>query len=111
MMEKGCNTCKYEAPYTIVVGRDEFPPCVLCRYSSDFSEWKPKTQTNADRIRAMTDEEFAEWLVTVEVRILQVQPFLERPAMKADWLDWLKQEVQTNDNARIKALPVLWERN
>lgn len=43
----------------------------------------PHTQTNADRIRSMTDEELADWLV-----------------MNGDgsdyqtWLDWLREEVK-----------------
>lgn len=39
--------------------------CTICRYKSDGvpSEWKPKVFTNADRIRAMSDEELAEFLV------------------------------------------------
>lgn len=50
-------------------------------------------KTNADRIRGMSDGELAEWLVFVEQRILERQPILERPALFADWLDWLKEEV------------------
>ena len=37
-------------------------------------------KTNADRIRAMTDEELAEWL--------------EAHCYQYGWLDWLKQEVE-----------------
>lgn len=39
--------------------------------------------TNADRIRAMTDEELAEWLDNNTYRF---------PIYK-DWLDWLRQEA------------------
>lgn len=46
-------------------------------------------KTKADRIRAMSDEKLAEWLTVIELRILQRQPMLERPALKADWLAWL----------------------
>ena len=38
--------------------------------------------TNADRIRAMTDEELAEFLLWVEWN-----------TVKPHWSDWLKQEV------------------
>lgn len=44
--------------------------------------------TNADRIRAMTDEELAEWLDNNTYRF---------PIYK-DWLGWLKQEVSDADN-------------
>lgn len=41
---------------------------------------KEKRMTNADRIRAMTDEELAEWL--------------EAHCYQYGWLDWLKQEAK-----------------
>ena len=50
--------------------------------------------TNADRIRAMTDEALAEWLIVVEKAILYHQPTLDLAALRKDWLDWLKQEVE-----------------
>lgn len=53
--------------------------------------------TNADKIRAKTDEQLAEWLTFVENRILEMQPMLERAALEADWLEWLKEEV-ANDS-------------
>lgn len=49
--------------------------------------------TNADRIRQMTDDQLGEWLTFVENRILEMQPMLERAALKADWLEWLKEDV------------------
>ena len=57
-----------------------------------------KQQTNADRIRAMTDEKLAEWLVMVERRL--IVNALSKPSnytdkqLKADWLDWLKEEAK-----------------
>jgi hypothetical protein len=45
--------------------------------------YKPK-RTNADRIRAMTDEELAEWLAKND-------PECDPPEW---WLDWLKQKVE-----------------
>lgn len=55
-------------------------------------------QTNSDRIRAMSDEELAEWLVMVGQRIIEINPMLERPALYADWLNWLKAPVEEGDN-------------
>ena len=54
-------------------------------------------QTNADRIRSMSDEELAEWLW---FKTGQCPPFDRCPqpdretpcVMKECWLDWLKQE-------------------
>lgn len=44
---------------------------------------KMQKKTNADRIRAMTDEELAEYLCRVE----------NADSYAFDWLYWLKQEV------------------
>jgi hypothetical protein len=47
-----------------------------------------KPQTNADRIRAMTDEELAEWLESLTTS--SGWTFL---LFGKSWLDWLKQEA------------------
>jgi flagellar basal body rod protein FlgC len=47
----------------------------------------PKPQTNADRIRAMSDEELAEWL-----NERQAKTWYYGTWSKDAWLDWLKQE-------------------
>lgn len=61
-------------------------------------DWK---KTNADRIRAMTDEELAEWFIKIQDDVADyydgghaVAP--ELPTMKNSWLDWLKQEAVSN---------------
>lgn len=48
--------------------------------------------TNADRIRAMTDEELAEYLDGVCHDLWQM--FVKDPQKM--WLDWLKQEVKND---------------
>lgn len=60
-------------------------------------------QTNADRIRAMTDEELADFINDTEYG------FIDRPGMcdvcdhhrikdcKNCWLDWLKSPVEVNN--------------
>lgn len=53
-----------------------------------------KALTNADSIRSMTDEELAKWFVNLEVKILNIQPMLERPALEKDWLEWLQKECE-----------------
>lgn len=45
---------------------------------------KPPKQTNADRIRSMTDEELAYFMANIE------------PCRESAWLDWLKQEAMIN---------------
>lgn len=49
--------------------------------------------TNADKIRTKTDKQLAEWLTFVESRILEMKPMLEKEALEADWLEWLKEDV------------------
>ena len=47
--------------------------------------------TNADRIRAMTDEELAEWIFNT---LWSYDAICEK--RKKDWLDWLKEEAVDN---------------
>ena len=47
-------------------------------------------KTNADRIRAMSDEELAGWLADHPV----VSEYDENNPQHKGWLDWLKQEVK-----------------
>ena len=44
---------------------------------------------NIDRIRAMPDEELADFLYEVETQYIPINLSVEN-----DWLDWLKQEVE-----------------
>lgn len=57
-------------------------------------------RTNADRIRAMTDEELAEWLDNVcksaydEGYTKDSEPLMSPyPSIASEWHTWLKQEV------------------
>lgn len=59
----------------------------------------PKPITNADRIRAMTDEELAEWFHRIQYDVSDYycgghscEPTL--PTGKESWLGWLKQEAK-----------------
>ena len=60
-MGKRCGNC---ANGTWLKGKDALPEvCLECKYvHAEPSKWKEKVQTNADRIRAMSDEELAEFL-------------------------------------------------
>ena len=51
----------------------------------NYEEAKPKPITNADRIRAMTDEELADWLFGA---------WHQSWYTRQEWLDWLKQEAE-----------------
>lgn len=46
-----------------------------------------------EMIRGFTDEELADWLAGLCYRIFEMNPWLEWPAGKQTWLDWLKQEA------------------
>lgn len=56
------------------------PPEIIC------SSFKPRTLTNADRIRAMTDDELAEWLCDIAGWLPNYEGKMHTI------LDWLKQE-------------------
>lgn len=84
--------------------------CINCNSYFTFDElykrrigevWKPKPATNADRLRAKSNEELAEWLVMVERRVIEnalSKPFYYTDEqLKADWLEWLKKEVEEGE--------------
>jgi len=80
---KNCSGCKHlnERGYC------EFTACIIpCTVSGTIPEVKPRT--NADRIRAMTDEELAKWIQN-RLDDYDGESTWER------WLDWLKQEAET----------------
>ena len=54
-----------------------------------YRRFHPKPKTNADRIRAMTDEELAKYLDGVCHDLWQM--FVKDPQKM--WLDWLREEV------------------
>lgn len=56
----------------------------------------PLKKTNADRIRAMTDEELAEWIEQLESPKCPCDDWYyncKKPHCNGCWLDWLKAEV------------------
>ena len=63
-----------------------------------------KQPSNADRIRAMSDEELAEWIESIVYcrscpfhgKQCDGEAFVSRASCKLHWLDWLKKEA---DNA------------
>ena len=84
--------------------------CTDCRYQENMCEWpcndcvkgdkwEEKPFTNADRIRAMTDEELATYLIVdIECEVARRAgwriPMNERIEMVDKTLDWLKQEAE-----------------
>jgi hypothetical protein len=93
---KCCHNCKKDAAECNV-----WHDC-----GKDCPEWKKPTQTNADRIRAMTDEELADWLARTQLanvaealeiaRIPWEQEDGMKDEVKKECLEWLKQPVEDN---------------
>ena len=96
-----CRTC-FNNPYA------ETPPPVRTYPTTQVTDKVLITtgvQTNADRIRSMTDEELAEMMVykdcpTIEMSLLNCPekycPDGETHDCRQCWLDWLRQEVSDN---------------
>lgn len=81
---KDCSGCKHlnERGYC------EFTACIIpCTVSAFIPEVKP--QTNADRIRAMSDEELAEYLY-----VKTCEDGYPQFTSRNDWLEWLRQEAE-----------------
>ena len=71
--------------------------CAECA-ADDYFLWMGKKQTNADKIRQMSDEELAEYLNN-ELDACCGKPCdWNDPSTDCDtcWLDWLKQEVESD---------------
>ena len=80
--------CKYETTgwYDEIkrcLGTKEVDPCPGYEKCQHF---KPYRMTNADRIRAMTDEELAEWMAECNA--------YEENANARQWMPWLKQPAE-----------------
>ena len=62
----------------------------ISNYAEKCKDFKPKKQTNADRIRSMSDEELAEWLTSI------TDDAQSDAESKCDyqWSEWLQSEVE-----------------
>lgn len=78
---KSCDKCKYSSK------SDNEYPCNKCVHSAT-DKFKPKT--NADKIRAMDDEELAKFLVDVETHGYHDQSV----SGTLEMIDWLKSEAE-----------------
>lgn len=89
-MDFDCTNCKH---LEYMIHSKVCPNC----FKGD--RWEPIPKTNADRIRAMTDEELAELMEDkgdcppIECPHDGEGAKVTRLDCKACWLDWLKQEV------------------
>ena len=78
-----CKRCFFFTPEWCPKKRDSLDPDLIrdCQYF--------RIKTNADRIRAMTDEELAEWIAND-----LIEPgYYETGVAKEIWLKWLREEV------------------
>ena len=96
MEYQGCNKCKYEKT-------DRYSyPCSFCVHNAE-EHFQPKT--NADRIRNMTDEELAEFLVYTQSTIKECMIGVADckyentdKDCKDCFLEWLQAEVKESDS-------------
>ena len=88
-MGKRCGNC---ANGTWLKGMDAVPEvCLECKYvHAEPSNWKEKVQTNADRIRAMNDEELAVFLEQTQADVA----FNNKSKYAFEWERWLKQPAE-----------------
>lgn len=95
-----CDTCKMNRLCSELERMEKVPRHEKCRC---FIPERPIT--NADRIRAMTDEELASFISVMswcrECKAKSIDP--AHPCMglyegcKGNWLDWLKHEVERSE--------------
>ena len=94
-----CKTCIYYPPSSC-----DGKPCTQCDPENPFLNcYREKEffldadqehkQTNADRIRSMTDEELAEMLNHAQGDGYLVGIGQRKMSAYGNWLDWLKEEV------------------
>ena len=89
-MRKHCGNCANYRKETNTFS-DECGRCVAAKLENgehtDPSHWKPFPMSNADRIRAMTDEELEAFLIDVDLDKAG-SPFI------TEWGKWLKQPAE-----------------
>lgn len=105
-MRKHCGNCANHRKETNQFS-EECGKCVSARLengeTTDPSHWKAKPQTNADRIRAMSDEELAKFLGEYQFADM-CDEGCENCTYHGDCdkriLEWLKQPTKENDDER-----------
>ena len=91
-MIKNCINCRYsEVP--LFAG-----PCNECK--DEYSKWEERVQTNADRIRAMSDEELAGLMFDLvadcqfcPAKDRELYCLVSKETCRSAWCDWLKREA------------------
>ena len=99
--------CGQACPYNTLEGckvKEYNAICPLTNIATPITEYRI---TNADRIRAMSDEELADWLARTQIynvaealeiaRIPFEQPCGMKDEVKKECLEWLKQPAEGSD--------------
>lgn len=74
----------------IQMGMVDFVTC-----KAENCPWRTELITNADYIRAMTDEEWASFLALIELTHFPQRSITAKLEKSYDkWLDWLRQEAE-----------------
>ena len=95
---KSCENCRYRA-----IDENALPCCACIELGQDLSGWVGLT--NADRIRAMTDEELAEFLLGIDKAVTDAWgEYNPHRVIDGRWLrwdedvlDWLKSPVEVEE--------------
>ena len=97
-MAKECKNCAHESNFK----KHECGTCMVSYFDGEQlglpSNFKQKPMTNADRIRAMSDEELADFLAD-DYRACPPKPRYHKCSKYIDkcdgcWLEWLKQPAK-----------------
>ena len=95
-MRKHCGNCANYKKETSQFS-EECGKCVSARLENgemtDPSHWRALPQTNADCIRAMSDEELAEWMAECNA--------YKENADASQWLPWLKQPAEIKSYKKL----------
>ena len=83
-----CDKCAHAEYCDMATFGGHNPKITAC---SKFTE---RHQSNADRIRAMTDEELAMWIYQVQDECALRKGNFMSPLSQVWWLNWLKQETR-----------------
>ena len=92
-MRHTCSTCGYCKSGVLLseVSNGREDPCETCEVITvnEFTNWRPIPTTNADRIRAMSDDELRDFFTRI---LWGEEPSIKLYMLPEDWEKWLKQE-------------------
>ena len=80
-----CKRCKYKST------------CSAASYSDVCLNYEPRPLTNADRIRAMSDEELSKWISDNADTLCPPKDSYCTADCALCWLEWLKEEAEEDE--------------